>query len=183
MSDRSVSVLNLESGEVLDTDLKFNDNKYIIRGYKMYNKGIEYLIKILTKDELLAVINIFNSDTIDYNNLLIGPFHKLTPQLSKSARSKLKKKLMDENVLGQYLDKRLMLNPFIFIPRGDANVHNSKHLTQRVWKYLFEDLTSTNDAVLKHVEHMFGKLPDSSTHIRVGTEEHGKIIKSPKDIT
>lgn len=179
MDTRSITAINLESGETFNTDLKFKDNKFTVRGYKMYNASIDVLVDVLTKDELKAALKLFGSDTIDYHNLLIGPFHKLTSQMSKSTRSKFKKKLFDHGIMAECQGK-LMLNPFIFLPKGDRNIRNSGHLTQRVWKYMFEDANSAGEDVVVHAEHMFGKSGVESKYLSVGSGDYQTLLPKPE---
>ena len=73
-----------------------------------------------------------------------------------------------------------MLNPFIFVPRGDKNIPNSQHLTQRVWKYLFEDANLGSDEVVAHAERLFGKL-SRPTKIIVGSGNFTKLIEVPSE--
>lgn len=155
MDNKSISFTNLNTGEVMPTDLTLSNDRHLQRGYKMYNIGIEYLVNNLSKKELLVTLNLYGSETVDYHNRLIGKFAKLTPDLDTAVRSRLKKKLIELKVLGEY-NKSLMLNPFIFTPKGDKNIKNCQWLTQRAWKYLFEDKDSGVEELDEYIEHVFG---------------------------
>ena len=180
MDTRSITAINLDTGETLSTDLKLSDNRFTTRGYKMYNASIDVLVDVLTKDELKAALKLFGSKTIDYHNILIGPFHKLTAQMSKSTRSKFKKKLFDHNIMAE-CNGKLMLSPFVFVPKGDRNIRNSGHLTQRVWKYMFEDANAAGEDVIRHAEHMFGPSALERTHISVGSGDYQQFIPKPEE--
>lgn len=170
MKDKnSITLSNLETGELLSTDYKFGDDKHIQRGYKMYNSGVEYLIINLSKQELLTTIRLYDKTSVDKFNILTKPFNKLTPELSTVARSKLKRKLLDLGVLGE-VNKKLMLNPYTFIPKGTKDIRNCNWLTQRVWKYLFEDVTIGTDDLIEHAEFITSNsLTTSSKYIVVGS--------------
>ena len=53
MSTKSISISNLETGEVFDTNIRLNDDKFMARGYKMYNDGVIRLFTALTKTEAI----------------------------------------------------------------------------------------------------------------------------------
>jgi hypothetical protein len=177
MDTRSISHVNLITGEVVDLGLKSANTKFIQRGHKMYNYGLEYMLDRFTNTEIKHILSIFDTSFIDYNNLIFVKFSKIFEHMDSSHRSKLKRKLIDNMVIQEH-NKKIMLNPYIFVPRGDKNVLNSQHLTQKVWKYLFEDATIGTDEVVRHVEHMFGPLT-STQYIHVGHKEYAKIIKAP----
>ena len=153
--------------------------RFLQRGYKMYNNGVIALIEVLTKDEIKRIIALFDSTCIDYNNILTKSFLQLTSDMSKAARSRYKHKLIDNRVM-QECNGKIMLNPFIFVPRGDKNIPNSQHLTQRVWKYLFEDANVGSDEVVAHAERLFGKLP-GPTKLLVGSDNFTKLVEIPDD--
>ena len=179
MDTKSISVSNLETGEVFNTDIKLTNSKFAQKGHKMYNYGVDYLLDNFTNTEVKRAISMFDSSTVDYCNLLTVKFSKLFPTMDASHRSKFKRKLLDKNVLAEY-NKKLMLNPVIFLPRGDKNIRNCQHLTQRVWKYLFEDCTAVSDDVVSHAEYMFGDLQSvDSKYLLVGSKEHSKLIPKP----
>lgn len=175
--NRSITLSNLETGELLDTNLKFNDDRFIQRGYKMYNDGIEYLIMNLGKQELLATMRLYDKTTVDQFNILTKPFNKLTPNLDTAVRSRLKKKLLHLGILGE-VNKKLMLNPFTFIPKGTKDIRNCNWLTQRAWKYLFEDHDTGTEDIKAHADMMFGlELEQKSKWIQVGNGQFTKMIK------
>lgn len=182
MNTRTIAVTNLESGEVYNTDLKQPNTKFGIRGHKMYNNGVLMLIDVLTKSEMTQTITLFDAKSVDYHNLLVSPFHKLTANMSKAARSRYKRKLLDNAVIA-INGKRIMLNPYIFIPRGDKNIVNSIHLTQRVWKYMFEDANSSGEDVITHAEYMFGKSAIESKCLSIGKGEHQQFLPKPEELT
>lgn len=173
-----LAIANLETGEVGEIIGKLPDDKYIIRGHKMYNIGVIGLLDVLTKDELKRLIIMFDSKVVDYHNLLMKPFLALTEDMSKSSRSRFKAKLIENNILQEY-NKRLMMNPYIFMPRGDKNIKNSKWLTQQVWQWMFEDHDKFSSEVERHAVSMFGKLADCGTHLVVGNKDNSKIIPVP----
>lgn len=175
MDTRSITHTNLETGEVLSTDLKLPDTKFIQRGYKMYNYGIDYIIDNFTKSEMKRIMKLYDKHTVDYYNMLILPFNQLTPDLHPSDRSKFKRKLIDKRII-QIYNKRMMLNPFIFVPKGDKNIQNCNHLTQQVWKYMFEDVNNWSDRIELHAEHIFGADFTKPTHMTVGSSKHTKLI-------
>ena len=179
MNTNSIALSNLESGEVFNTDLKLHNTRFGIKGHKMYNNGVLMLIDVLTKSEMSQTINLFEAKSVDYHNLLLLPFHKLTSGMSKAARSRYKRKLIDNDVIA-ICGKRVMLNPFIFIPRGDKNIKNSIYLTQRVWKYMFEDANSAGEDVTAHAEHMFGKLGLESKYLSVGSGDYQTLLSKPE---
>jgi hypothetical protein len=156
MNTRSISVTNLETGEIFNTDLKFNDNRFIKRGRKMYSYSIHYLIDNCSKTELKTLMYMFESQNIDYFNILKHKWSSLVPNGDSYSKSKFKKKLKDKNIVQEY-NKKIMLNPYIFIPIGDKNIRNSQWLTQKVWTYLFEDTNIFTDEIHEHAELVFGK--------------------------
>ena len=154
MNTNSITISNLETGELFNTKHKIPNDKFAIKGAKMYTNGVELLINSLSKKEMIQAIAIYNSDYIGYNNVLSDVFKFVSPDMTVVERSKFKKKLIDSNIILIYRAK-IMLNPFIFIPKGDRNIKNSVYLTQRVWKYLSEDITAANDDILNHTKHIF----------------------------
>lgn len=179
MDVESLALLDLNTGETLELTGVMPSTKFTQRGYKMYNKGVVHLIDVFTREEMKRTILLFSKDNIDYNNILIKSFLDITNDMSKAARSRFKRKLIDNQVIQEFNNK-LMVNPYIFVPRGDKNIHNSQHLTQRVWKYLFEDANIGSDEVIKHAELLFGKLP-SSKYLLVGSGEYTKLVEKPNE--
>ena len=160
MSKSIITIANLNTGEVVETDVEIyekRDQKFIIRGHKMYDKGVEDLIKALTKQEALTVIGWHkDTDIVGLNNIFKVNFRTLTMDMSRSSRSKFKRKLIDAGVLLEYGSyKRMLLNPYMFLPRIDKNIHNSQYLTQRAWNYLENDKDSYTEDVRAHIHHMF----------------------------
>ena len=182
MSTKSISITNLETGEVFDTDLSLADNKFMIRGYKMYNDGVIRLFTALTKAEAIRAIELFDEKTVDRFNILVGKFSDYTSDMHKTDRSKFKKKLIDSEIIQEF-NKKIMLNPYIFIPKGDKNLKNSNYLTQRVWNYLFLDCNAKSEEIEKHAKLMFGEgIFNSSDYLKVGSKNNSKIIKKPESI-
>ena len=180
MSTKSISISNLETGEVFDTNIRLNDDKFIARGYKMYNDGVIRLFTALTKTEAIKAIELFDEKTVDRFNVLVGKFSDYTSEMHKTDRSKFKKKLIDNEIIQEF-NKKIMLNPYIFIPKGDKNLKNSNYLTQRVWNYLFLDCDGKSEEIEKHAKRMFGEnIFLESDYIKVGSKNHSKIIKKPQ---
>ena len=177
MDTRSITLTNLETGELLQTDYKLSDNKFMPKGHKMYNAGVEFLVDKLSKEEFKATMQLFSTDTINPFNILTKPFHKLTSTMPKSSRSRFKSKLLDNQIM-QECNGKFMLSPRIFIPRGTKDIRNCNYLTLCVWKYLFEDLNAVSDEVIQHAELMFGKLPTTDS-LLVGSDKHTKLVPKP----
>ncbi len=180
MKSKSVLALfNQETGEIGNVSAKLPDSKYTKKGHKMYNYGFREVVKNFTKDEAIRIIDFFDNKLVDYHNLLMPSFLELTKSMDSATRSRFKRKLIDNMVIQEY-NKRLMLNPYIFLPRGDANIRNSRYLTQKVWEWLFMDKDTVSEEIMQHAEHMFGKLISTSAYIKVGSKEYAKIINKPK---
>ncbi len=176
MDTRSITALNLNTGELMPTGFKLQDDRFAQRGYKMYNIGIEFLVQNLSKKELLVTLSLYGSDTIDYHNLLIKPFSKLTKELDTATRSRLKKKLLELGVIGEY-EGKIMLNPFMFLPKGDKNIKNSQSLTQRTWKYLFQDMNAVDEGLEAYIRHVFNIKTIKANKIKLKTGWY----EAPKD--
>lgn len=179
MEVNSIALVDLETGETKALNGVMPNTKFLQRGHKMYNTGVLGLVEIFTKEELKRTILLFDSNIVSYDNILMKPFLELCSDMSKAARSRFKRKLIDNHVL-QECNGKLMLNPFIFVPRGDKNIPNSQHLTQRVWKYLFEDANVGSDEVINHAERLFGKL-SGPTKLMVGSGKFTKFVEVPHD--
>lgn len=173
--ERSIALINFESGEYFDTKIKFKDNRFIARGHKMYNFGITALIDVLSKEEFKTIVNSFDSENVNYYNIYTKQFSEITPLMEKSNRSKLKKKLIEKRFLLDYNGK-LMLNPYTFVPRGDNNIVNCNYLTQQVWKYLVDDCNNYSDAIEKHMHRIFDTTEKKKTHIKI----KNKFYEAPK---
>ena len=182
MSTNRVTITNLESGEIFPTKYKIHDDKFARRGHKLYNDGMISLIRSLTKDEMIRVIGMFNATNVDYNNLLLKPFNAVTTNMAKSARSRFKHKLLDNNIVFIH-NKILMLNPFIFLPRGDKNMKNSINLAQRVWTYVTEDVDTGSTDVVDYCKHMFGDgFGKESKYLVLGKGDNIHIVPAPKEM-
>ena len=155
MKNKILSITNLNTGEIIG-DLKQTqcDNRFIVRGLKMYATGIDYLIENLTKKELQTVNAMFDTKVINRFNCLIVPFKDVTLSYDKSDRSKYKNKLIELRIILDY-NKKIMLNPFIFQPIGDKNILNCNYLTQQLWKYLVEDCNNYSDDIESHRTRVF----------------------------
>jgi len=133
-------------------------DKFMIRGNKMYVKGFEELVIELTKNELLAFLKIYSDDNnvkeITKANILKKPFKYYTKQLTDSQRSKLKKKLFEIGAIAEY-NKKIMINPFILLPRNDKNIKNFQHLVQRTWIYLFKDKDKWFNGINDFISEIF----------------------------
>jgi len=150
-----ISILNLESGEVFNTDIKMRDDRFARKGFKIYNTGLLHLLDVLTKGEIKLIINIFDDiKKINRNNILIVDFLDITPNMANSMRSRFKKKLIENNIFNTYNNK-LMINPYIFIPRGDKNYKNSVYFIQQSWTYLFENKDRYSEDIIKYINMMF----------------------------
>ena len=179
MNVNSITLLDLNTGETVDLTGTLPNTKFAQRGHKMYNYGIVYMLDKFTNTEIKRTISLFATEYIDYNNILTCKISKPLADMDPSHRSKLKRKLIDHKVIQEYNGK-VMVNPYIFVPRGDKNIHNSQYLTQRVWKYLFEDANIGSDEVIKHAELLFGKLP-SSKYLLVGSGDYTKLVEKPNE--
>lgn len=179
MDDNSIALTVLKTGEMYDTGIKQNDTKFIVKGRKMYNNGIEHLVDVLTKRELKVVLALCKgAKTIDRFNILTQPFRAYTTGWDPSDRSKLKRKLLQESILGAYGGK-LMVNPFVFVPNGTKDITNCNHLTQQVWKYVFEDCDIGSPSIIEHAEHIFGKAFNQSDFLLVGSSDHQTVLRKP----
>ena len=179
-----LAVVNLSTGEVHgDLKEKQKDNRFIRRGFKMYNQGIESIIENFTKGESLKIIRMFDSERVNRFNILNLPFKDYTEDMHTTDRSKFKKKLIENGVICEH-NKLMMLNPYMFVPRGTKDIINCNYLTQQVWTYLFEDLNKDNEAIINHAKIIFGAdVIRESTHIKVGnkkSEEQSKFVEKPK---
>lgn len=179
MDLNSLALIDLNTGETQNINGVMPSTRFLQRGYKMYNIGVLGLVEVFTKEEIKRTILLFDATTIDYNNILMKSFLEVTKDMSKASRSRFKHKLMDNQVL-QECNGKLMVNPFVFIPRGDKNIPNSQHLTQQVWRYLFTDSNIGSDEVLAHTQRLFGKFA-APTKLLVGSGNFTKLIEVPND--
>ena len=149
---------NTRTGMFNTQDRKKTAKKFQIGGKMGYIGSINKLLDLLTKNELKLILKWFSEDTSP-TNLLEKSFTKLTPEMDRFARSKFKRKLINNLIIAEHKN-RIMLNPYIFAPTSTS--HNYSHLTQGLWKYLFEDKDTTNDEIIFHEDDVFG-LPDILT--------------------
>ena len=143
------------------------------------NNGVLQLVDKLTKNEFKLVLGMYDKQTINRYNVLTKPFKYFTPDMADSTRSRFKRKLIEEGIIGVY-GKHIMLNPYIFISKGDKNIRNCVYLTQQVWKYMFMDVDAGNDAVNVHAEHIFGTMPLQSEFMLVGNGDYTKLVRKPQ---
>ena len=175
--NKGIALLNLETGETFDTKLKLSDDRFRQRGHIMYNNGIIGLLQKLTNTEAITLIGSFNADNRDYNNIYTKTFAKVFKDMDKSNRHRFKAKLVNNEIIFE-VNGKYMLNPYIFIPRGDRNVKNSIYLTQNVWRVLVGDSNNYSDDIIKHMTMMFGNRARNKDMIMyVGKDKH-QIVAS-----
>lgn len=142
----TITVTNLNQGEVVDTTLELKqggNDRFPVQGQKMYDNGIEKLVELVTMSELKRLIKMHNTTAfVGKHNILQAPFKNMTPDMNTSTRSRLKRKLIECEILHEFSKKQIMLNPYMFMPRPDKNIKNSQYMTQRLWKYVVEDVDS-----------------------------------------
>jgi len=144
----------------------------------MYNKGVLGLLESLSKSEITRIIDMYDSETVNTANILTKPFRVLTSDMNKVSRSNFKKKLLDSDVIGEF-NKKIMLNPYIFMPRNDSLIKNNQYLVQQTWRYMFEN-EKYNDEIIKFAEHIFNYDFSHTDYMKVGSKNSEKIIKKPK---
>lgn len=146
-----ITVANLETGETRDHEIEIKqggDNRFPTQGQKMYDTGLVKLLKVLSNTEILRLVQMHETTAIvGKHNLLQIPFKDATPDMNPSTRSKLKKKLVEVGVIYEFGKNKIMLNPYMFLPRKDKNIQNSQFMTQRLWKYIVEDADSYVDGL------------------------------------
>ena len=121
--------------------------RFSVRGSKMYVKAFEDVVDVLSKSELKMLLRIMDdTDSINRFNVIVVPFDKVTPDIDRTKRSKFKRKLLDNGIMQEYKGK-LIISPFILLPRGSKDVRNSQYLTQRAWVYLFVDKDKYVDGI------------------------------------
>jgi len=159
MNKDIIAVTTLNTGEVSEAKVQLSrkHSKYPIQGHKMYTKGILELIDVVSKVELKRIIEWHaNSNIIGKHNILLVKFKDLTKDMTTVARSKFKRKLLDNEIIVEYgSHKRLMLNPYAFLPRNDKNVDDSQHMDQLVWKYLVLDKDTYDPNLSSHIKTIF----------------------------
>ena len=185
--NRIISEPNLTTGEITtayiskDVPIEFNfdrDARFIVKGYKMYQQGVELLLTVLTNSEALRITRIYNGNDVDYNNILTKPFRDLTADMKPNKRSAFKHKLLSTGIISEY-NKKIFINPFVFVPRKDRNVKNSQYLTQRLWKYIVEDVDSADAAVVELSYEIFGR-PKDNKDMLVGIGKRDKSSDQKK---
>ena len=139
-----ITVTNLSSGEITETKIEIKQkvkDKYPIGWFKMYTKGVKDFVLALTKQEASTVLDWHdNSEIVGPNNIFKDSFRFITKDMHKDSRSRFKRKLIDSNIIIEYgKPKKIMLNPYMFMPRQDKNIDNSQYMTQRAWLYVSED--------------------------------------------
>ncbi len=138
-----ITVANLDTGETTENRVEIKqggDDRFAVRGQKMYDVGLIKLLKTLSNNEIIRVVGMHEVTAIVGKcNILQKPFKDVTPDMNSSTRSKFKKKLIENEIIHEFGKGKIMLNPFMFLPRKDKNIKNSQYLTQQLWKYAVED--------------------------------------------
>ena len=143
--------LNKVSERVEDT----TPARFMIKGRKMYIWKIEDMLDVLSKEEFKTILKIYDDNSLtSRGNVLLVPFRKATEHMSKVMRSRFKRKLLTNGLAIEY-ENRIMLNPYIFVPRNDKNIENFQHLVQRTYKYLSEDKDLYFDGIDDFVKEIF----------------------------
>ena len=176
-----ITVANLETGETSDHPVELKqagDTRFPTQGQKMYDTGLVKLLKVLSNSEILRLVQMHEATAVvGKHNILQIPFRAATPDMNPSTRSKLKRKLVEEGVIHEFSKTQIMLNPYMFLPRKDKNIHNSQYMTQRLWKYVVEDSDSYIDGLDEFQEEILpGTLKDKDK-IRI----QGKLYTKPKE--
>lgn len=147
-----ITAVNLDTGETTDTNVELKqggDNRFPTQGQKMYDTGLIKLLKALSANEVIRMVELHEQTSmVGKCNILQVPFRVATADMATAARSKLKKKLVEEGIIHEFSKTQVMLNPYMFLPRKDKNIPNSQYLTQRLWKYVVED----SDAYIPELE-------------------------------
>ena len=160
MIGQKLTVTNLQSGEVINTDLQLaakQHSKYAINGHKIYTKGMIDVITNFTRSEVIKLLQ-WHADTniIGPSNMFKINFRTLTKGMDRIARSKFKRKLKDFDIIVSYgSQNKKMLNPYTFLPRKDKTYEDSQYWCQRVWTYLQNDKDNFTTDVLDYVEVLF----------------------------
>ena len=141
-----------KTGQFNTEDKKKTPKKFVIGGKMGYIQSINTLLNLLSKNEIQLLLEWFSNNT-NGNNLLTSSFAELTVGMDKSSRSRLKAKLINNDIIQEHR-KRLMLNPFIFKPT--STLHNYPHLTQKLWEYLFHNKDIGSDEVRFHEDDVYG---------------------------
>ncbi len=142
---------NKVSERVEDTTLA----RFMIKGRKMYIWKIEDMLDVLSKEEFKTILKIYDDNRLtSRGNVLLVPFNKATLEMKTVARSRFKKKLLTNGLAIEY-ENRIMLNPYIFVPRNDKNIENFQHLVQRTYKYLSEDKDLYFEGIDDFVKEIF----------------------------
>lgn len=161
VSENEIEIINTQTGKIIsyDIDKLRTPYKYKRRGRMLYCNTFKLVLDKLTNTEAKLIMSIAN-EYIDLNNIMTVSFSKATPKFDASRRSKFKKKLLENQII-EKIDNKIILNPYVFIPSGDKNIHNSIYLTQHIWDYLFIDKDKEyDDEVVSHVYTVFGDIYD-----------------------
>jgi hypothetical protein len=152
----SITINNFKDGNSTTLDIGYTD-RFAIRGQKMYVWKLDDLIDVLTKEELKQLIRIFD-DTKLYTkaNILKVSFTKATQGLKPVARSRLKKKLLENGIILEYNGK-IMINPYILVPRNDKDIRNFQYLVQKTYKYLTEDKDIEFEGRDEFIDYIFNQ--------------------------
>jgi hypothetical protein len=135
-----------------------SNDRFVVRGAKMYIGSFEDLIDQFSKREIKMIMQLLK-DTKKYDrfNVLTVSFRDLFDGMDRTNKSKFKRKLLEHKVIAEYNGK-YMINPYILLPKGTKDIRNSQYWIQRVWMYLFVDKDKWLDGIDDMVEVVFGRL-------------------------
>jgi len=163
-----------------DINVTVSDNRFPTQGQKMYDTGLVKLLKVLSNTEVLRLVQMHETTAIvGKHNLLQIPFKDATPDMNPSTRSKLKKKLIEVGVIHEFGKNKIMLNPYMFLPRKDKNIQNSQYMTQRLWKYIVEDADSYVDGLNEFQDEI---LPGTRRRNSKKIIIQGNLYNKPKEM-
>ena len=150
-----ISIDTLKENGVSAISYNNKNVRFTIKGQKMYVVGLEKLVDIFTKDEhkMFYRMTERRAGKISQANILLVPFKEITEGMKPVARSRFKKKLLENGILLSYR-KKLMFNPYILVPGNDKNIPNFGYWVQQVWKYLNDN----KDAYLDGIEDFIGEI-------------------------
>ena len=182
----SITVTNLNCGEVIETELELKfggDNRFMAQGQKAYTTGMLELLEVLQASEIKRMVSMHNTTkVIGKCNIFQMSFREATLDMSPNTRSRLKKKLIEGKVIHEFGKDKIMLNPYIFLPRKDKNIHNSQYMTQILWKHTVEDKDCYVDGLEEFQDEILPNTRTVKPYLYVGTEKYGKYIKLKDNI-
>jgi len=151
----SIAIEDLQEAGYNEITFKKKQNRFLIRGQKMYTGRLSDLVDIFTKDELKTFYKIVDEPTnFTKANILKKKFKDITPNMKTVARSRFKKKMIDNDIIKIYRNK-IFFNPMILLPRTDKNIHNFQHLVQRSWINLFENKDVGFEGLDDFIDYIF----------------------------